>query len=239
MAKDNGWTSSAGTKRSMSAPSPGTGEVRRTSLPDTFDGIRYEIGRMVQYVKDARKDPLVVDTARLAAVHFGKFVEEMSAREGKPISAHNNKTIMLEGIDIWCRHHFAYVNDPANIEYMQTQRRMIKTTKVPREVLEHIMQPFYAAMEKTDPSFARSSYSPPPLYIGDCEEAVSLMLGMCAALDITPVRFRFGGNGGTLHHVWGKIQADGEWYDSDLTEPEYKLGDFSDFESYEELEIPL
>lgn len=197
------------------------------------------MGRMVAYVQEARKDPLVIDAARLAAVHFGKFVEEMSAREGKPIIAHNNKTIALEGIDIWCRHHFCYVNDPANVEFMQTPRRMIKQTRVPREVLEHFMEPYYKAMENADASFDRASYSPPPLYIGDCEEAVSLMLGMCAALDITPIKFRFGGTGGTLHHVWGQVQADGEWYDSDLTEPEYRLGDFSDFEHYDELEIPL
>lgn len=225
--------------RSMSAPSPAAGEVRRTALPDTFDGIRYEIGRMVRYVQDARKDPLVIDTARIVAIQFGELVREVSKSEGRPVEVHNNKTLALEGIDLWCRDHFRYVNDPANVELMQTPRRMIKTTKVPREVLEHIMEPFYAAMEQADPSFYRGNYSPPPVFIGDCEEAVCMMLGMCAALDITPVRFRFGGNGGTLHHVWGKIQADGVWYDSDLTEPEYRLGDFSDFEAFEELEIPL
>jgi hypothetical protein len=228
----------AGT-HAMSAPSPVDGEVRRTALPDTFDGIRFQIGRMVKYVQDARKDPLVIDTARLAAVHYAKFVEEMSAREGNPISAHNNKTIMLEGIDIWCRHHFCYVNDPPNIEVIQTPRRMVKMTKVAREVLEHIMEPFYAAMEEVDPAFYRGSYSPPPAFIGDCDEPVALMLAMCCCLDITPVRFRFGGNEGTLHHVWGRVFADGNWYDSDLTEPGYKLGDVSTFEAYEEVEVPL
>jgi len=213
--------------------------VRRTALPDTFDGIRYEIGRMTQYVQDARKDPLVIDAARLCTTLFGDMVEEISGREGRPIRAHNNKIIALEGIDLWCRRHFRYVNDPANVEVMQTQRRMVKQTRVAREVLEHLMEPYYEAMEQADPSFYRGSYVPAPRFIGDCEEAVSLMLGMCAALDITPVRFRFGGNGGTLHHVWGKINADGEWFDSDITEPEYKLGDFSDFEAYEELEVPL
>lgn len=101
------------------------------------------------------------------------------------------------------------------------------------------MEPYYQAMERADGSFNRASYSPPPTYIGDCEESVSLMLGMCGALDIAPVKFRFGGNGDTLHHVWGRVLADGNWYDSDITEPGYKLGEYSPFDHYEEYEVPL
>jgi hypothetical protein len=223
----------------LTAPSPRSGEVFRTNLPDTFDGIRFEIGRMVKYVQDARKDPLMIDTARIICANFGKFVEEMSRRDGKTISAHNNKTIYVEAIDIWCREYFCYVNDPPNVEVIQTAPRMVKQTKIPRDVIEHLMEPFYRAMEESDPSFHRSSYTPPPMFIGDCDEAVTIFCSLCACMEIAPIRFRFGGNDGTLHHVWARVQADGNWYDSDLTEPNFKLGDFSNFQAYEEVEIPL
>jgi hypothetical protein len=226
-------------ERAIDAAPPRDGEVIRTALPDTFDGIRWEIGRMVRYVQEARKDPLVIDTARQVAAHFGSFVQEMSAREGKPIDPHQNKVIQAEGIDLWCRHHFYYVNDPSNVEVIQTPRRMIKQTKIAREVIEHLMEPFYRAMEKEHPEFVRGSYTPPPLYVGDCDEPASLMMAMCAALEIAPVKFRFGGSNGSLHHVWGCVSCDGDWYDSDLTEPQYRLGDFSQFEHYEELEVPV
>lgn len=223
----------------IDAPSPSDGEVRRTALPDTFDGIRFEIARMVKYVQDARKDPLIIDAARQICANYGKFIEAMSAREGRPISAHNNKTLYLEGIDIWCRDHFCYVNDPPNVEVIQTPRRMVKQTRVAREVIEHIMEPFYRQMEEADPSFHRGTFSPPPVFIGDCDEGATIVLALCACMDIGPCRFRFGGNEGTLHHVWARVNADGNWYDSDITEPEYRLGDFSQFEAFEEVEVPL
>lgn len=227
------------TERAVDARAPRDGEVLRTALPDDFDGIRFEIGRMVKYVQEARKDPLIIDTSRIVASNFGKFIEEMSSRQGKPVSSHQNKVIQAEGIDLWCRNTFYYVNDPANVEVIQTPRRMVKQTRVAREVIAHIMDPFYRAMELDDPSFYRGTYEPPPLYVGDCDEAVCVFLAMCAALDIQPVKFRFGGTNGQLHHVWGCAMCDGTWYDSDLTEAGYKLGDYSTFQHYEELEVPL
>lgn len=229
-----GYASSA-----INSPPPRSGEVRRTRVPDDFNGIRFEIGRMTEYVREGRKDPLIIDTARQAAANWGRFVEEMSARRGEPVSAHNNKTIQAEGCDIFCRHYFYYVNDPTNVEVIQTPKRMVKQTKVPREVLAHIMEPFYRAMEEEDPAFDRSSYEPPPMYIGDCDEPHALFLAMCAALDIVPVHYRFGGFDGMIHHVWGRVKCDGNWYDCDLTEPGFRFGDFSPFEHYEELEVKV
>lgn len=225
--------------RAINAPGPEDGEVLHTALPDTFDGIRFEIGRMGRYVQEASKDPVVIDTARLAVSQWAKMVEEMSQREGRPVDTHNNKTIQLEGLDIWCRGHVVYVNDPANRELIQTTRRMVKTTKVPAEVLKVFIDPFYRAMELADPSFYRESYTPPQVVALDCDEAAVLICGLAAALDITPVAFRFGGNGDTLHHVWARIACDGTWYDCDLTEPRFQLGDYSDFEHFEEFEVPL
>lgn len=225
--------------RAISAPAPGRNEVRRTALPDDFGGIRFEVGRMAKFVAEARGDAVVIDCARLAASHWARMVEEMSARDGNPVSAHNSKAIALEGIDLWCRAHFCYQNDGTNIEVIQTPQRMVNMTRVPKDVLKHFIEPFYRAFEKADPAFQRASYDPPPLFVGDCDEAASMVCAMAAALDITPVAFRFGGGGGTLHHVWARVYADGEWYDSDVTEPEFKLGDVSPFEHYENYEIPL
>lgn len=225
--------------RSITAPAPAIGEVRRTALPDTFDGIRFEVGRMAQYVQEARSDKVVIDCARMVAAQWGRMVEDLSAREGNPISAHNSKVIALEGIDLWCRAHFGFQEDGANVEVIQTPSRMIRTIGLGREVLERFMEPFYQALERSDGSFDRKAHRPVQVVAGDCDEASTLVCAMAAAINITPVAFRFGGTGGTLHHVWARAFADGEWYDSDVTEPEFKLGDVSAFEHYEEYEIPL
>lgn len=226
-------------RKAIDAPAPGEGRIIRTALPDTFDGIRFEIGRMAKYVAEARRDPVVIDAARFAASHWGKIVQQMSEEEGNPIDVHNNRTIALEGIDMWCRGLFSYKNDPAGIEMLQTPRRMVRTTKIPRDVLLHFMDPIYRSLENEIPNFDRSKYPPQPLFAGDCDEAATIICAMAASIDITPVAFAFGGDGGTLHHTWAKVQADGEWYDSDITEPTFRLGDKSRFDAYEEYEVPL
>lgn len=226
-------------QRAIDAPGPGNGQVTRTALPDTFDGIRFEIGRMAKYVSEARRDPVVIDAARMAASHWGRIVAQISEQEGRPIDVHNNKTIALEGIDIWCRNNFVYQNDPAGIELLQTPRRMIKMTKMSREVLAHFMEPFYKALEIEDPGLYRGKIETAPVCSGDCDEACLLICSMAASIDITPVSFSFGGGGGTLHHTWARVQADGTWYDSDITEPTFRLGDKSIFDHEEEYIVPL
>jgi hypothetical protein len=226
-------------RKAIDAPSPGDGQIVRTALPDTFDGIRFEIGRMAKYVAEARRDPVVIDAARMAASQWGRIVAQLSEEEGHPIDVHNNKTIALEGIDIWCRDIFCYQEDPAGIEMLQTPRRMVKTTKVAREVIAHVMGPFYRALEREDPGFDRGKFSPRPIFVGDCDEASTIVCAMAASIGITPVAFAFGGDGGTLHHTWAKVSADGEWYDCDVTEPNFRLGDKSNFDHYEEYEVPL
>ena len=194
---------------------------------------------MAEHVAEARKDPVVIDCARIAASQWGKLVERLSAEAGEPVDVHNNKTIALEGIDIFCREYFCYQNDPYNAELIQTPRRMVKATRIPREVLEHLMDPFYKALERDDPTFFRGNYPPVPMFIGDCDESATMVCAMAAALEIAPVAFRFGGNEETLHHVWAYINADGNWWDSDVTEPGFRLGDFSPFDHFETYEIPL
>lgn len=227
-------------KRSaVSAPSPRSGEVKRTSLPDTFDGIRFEIGRMVQYVRDSVSDPAV--RRKAAEIQGG-----VPARLGGP----DDRALRLRTIDEWCRSHFRYVNDPPNVEVIQTPGRMVKQTEVPVEVLENIMTPFYDAFARS--GFDALAYVPPPTYVGDCDEGVTAMTGLCVCTfgrggagmggpGNPEVRyfFQFGGNEGTLHHVWAKTLMDGVEYHADHTEPGYKLGDHSPFEAYEDVEVEL
>lgn len=218
----------------ITAPPPRDGEVRRTALPDTFDGIRFEIGRMVEYVRDAVNDPVVSRHAQaICEAHAAlSGPENLDTMDGR-----------LAAIDSWCRACFVYVNDPPNVEVIQTPRRMVKQTQVPPEVIRSIISPFYDAMGSVMSPAAVEAYEPPGITSGDCDEGGLLLLSNCACVGIRPpdgsLRFKFGGHDGTLHHVWGLVGCGDRWFDSDLTEPDYKLGDFSRFEHYEEIEVPL
>lgn len=226
-------------RSAVSSPSPRSGEIRRTSLPDTFDGIRFEIGRMLQYVKDSVHDPTVL---RKAA--------EIQRSGGSRMSGPDGRALGIQAIDDWCREHFRYVNDPPNVEVIQTPGRMVKQTEVPVEVIQYLMTPFYDAFQKA--GVDASDYVPPPTYVGDCDEGVTQMTGLCACTfgpgspSMKGARpsearyfFQFGGNEGTLHHVWSKTMLDGVEYHADHTEPGYKLGDHSPFDAYEDVEVDL
>lgn len=233
----------------LDAPPPGSGEIRRTALPDTFDGIRFEIGRMTKYVESARKDPWMADFASWISSSYGKMAGDFAAMQGGQVA--DQRLVDCEALDLWCRDHFAYVNDPPNIEVIQTPRRMVKQTLVPASVLKCILEPFYEEFAQAAPGLYVEGYVPPSLYYGDCDEAVVCFLGLSVALPRNsspemngpagaPVRafFRFGGNDGTLHHVWARVRIGEHEIDADHTEPGYKMGDFSPFEAYEEVEVP-
>jgi hypothetical protein len=198
--------------------------VRHTKLPDTFDGIRFEIGRMVKYVQDAASDPIVIENAEMIC------------------SGSKDTMSSVRDIEAWCRQHYVYLNDPPNIEFIQTPRRMVKQTQVPPEVILHAIGPVVEAMREALGPEAVRDYTPPDITWGDCDEGSAFVLGHCASKEIGPLLFDFGGHEGTLHHVWGKIHlspADRDGLAADLTEPDYTLGDFSRFEHYESVEIPL
>jgi hypothetical protein len=233
----------------LNAPSPDTGEVRHTALPDTFDGIRFEIGRMIRYVQDASNDPVVRRHTSEVCAQYRAMVSSMNGP-----APNTEPALCAEAIDAWCRDHFVYVNDPPNVEVIQTPRRMIKQTKIPKDVIMFFCEPFLEAFEQTGISFSRNEYIPPDVYIGDCDEAACAMLGMCAcvgsqgkdsrvgsasAAKLGPLQYRFGGNDGTLHHVWSYVGVNGSFVDADHTEPDFKLGDHSSFEAFEAVEIPL
>ena len=218
---------------------PKSGEVRRTALPPTFDGIRFEIGRMIRYVQGAAQDPFMKAHTKEVLREFTDVLDKDAQMNGTKALA--PELIAVGAIDAWCRAHFCYVNDPPNIEVIQTPQRMVKQTKVPSTVIRDIIQPFYQAMETVAPAEEVMAYEPPGVCYGDCDEGGILFMSQCACspVSLKPLRFRFGGHEETLHHVWDRVKAGNDWVDSDLTEEGYGLGDFSKFEHYEEVEVPL
>jgi hypothetical protein len=226
----------------ITSPPPGPGEIKRTALPDTFDGIRFEIGRMAQYVTAARTDPIVVaNTEFVCSRHIGAL-ERAARMNGHTLDGANPEAVCVEAIDQWCREHFVYVNDPPNIEVIQTPRRMIQITRVSPEVIRHILGPLLDVMAQVAGGSAAAEYEPPPVCAGDCDEGSTLFLskcGACTVARIRPLLFEFGGHDGTIHHVWGRVGIGEKFLDSDLTEPGYALGDYSKFPHYEQVEIPL
>lgn len=236
-------------KSALESPPPEAGEVIRTALPDTFDGIRFEIGKMVNYVKHAANDPFMVEHASSIVEGFARRAE----MGGVSLSGVDPRGLAMEAIEGWCRDHYSYVNDPPNIEIIQTPKRMVKQTMIPEAVTRDIMEPVLGAMENALGARVRE-YKFPGMTSGDCDEGSTLMNANCAAWkgdagtlaarqglggSIRPIRFRFGGNGGTLHHVWARPYLGEDGVDCDLTEPGYGLGDYSKFEQYEEVEVEL
>lgn len=189
---------------------------------------RFSVDRMIKGVQDCRKDEVMIDFARQIGTRFAAMVAHFSGQDGNNVSPHNNKTLFLEGIDIWCRANFS----------QQDGGRGPSTQKA-RDVIEHVMAPWYEAMELDDPSKYRGSLTPPPAYVGDSVDATILMLGACACLEIQPLMFRFGLENGEPVHVWGRVMADGHWYDSDISDASLKLGQAQKFQKYEDVEIPL
>ncbi len=224
-------------RSALTAPSPTDGEVRHTKLPDDFNGIRFEIGRMIQYVKDAAVDPVVIENVEAICEDYA---ERMGI--GRDSSGMDDRRTCVEAIEAWCRSHYVYLNDPPNIEFIQTPRRMIKQTRVPPDVIRFVIEPLFDAMKSAANASAVDAYDPPGITWGDCDEGSDFVLGHAAAKGIKPLMFDFGGHDGTLHHVWGKIhlgEDDPKGLAADLTEPDYTLGDYSRFEHYESVEIPL
>lgn len=186
------------------------------------------VGRLSKAVADGRKDGLLIDCARLVATHYGKMVEHFSTAEGSPIAAHNNKTLFLEGLDYWCRSLFTG----------QTGRS--GSTEDPKDLILRVMEPWYEAMEQEDPSkYKMGRRLALPTYAGSPEDVIAVELGMLACLDVTPIQLRYGIEDGTPRRVWGRVQADGKWYDTDPTEGGFGLGNFVEHQNYQDVDIPL
>lgn len=191
----------------------------------------FDLARMTKIVEGTRKDAISIDFARFICTKFAKMVEHFSKLEGRPVSGHNNKTLFLEAIDIWCRRKLGCPGMNGTGQAW---------TDDPKKVVEAVMRPWYEALALEDPSrYRMRPQAPAPCYVGRPEDAIAYLMGLCACLEVGPVRFRFGKTGDTYEHVWAKIHADNKWYDSDLSNPEFKLGDHYEFQEYEEVEVPL
>lgn len=198
------------------------------SAATAFQGIDSDIGRMAEAVQDARKDEVLIEFARLLGPQFGKMVEYQAEAEGRPVSAHNNKTLFLEAVDLWFRTVFT-----------GGEGRPGRPAKTAKEMIVRVMTPFYGAMELKDPSQWRGALEPPPPYAGTYVDALCTELGVAACLEVQPVRLRFGIDRGVAKHVWGMVNADGRWWDTDISRPEFRLGEHLKFGEYDEVEVPL
>lgn len=212
---------------------PAPGETLRTPIPDTFDGIRYEIGRLVKYIEEGHKDPAVIATAqKIAALAAG------TARQLKrKVNRDTRDLIWLEGIHAWCHANFEHVSNPANVELLKTPQRMIRELEVPEQLSRAVWEPIrdqMAAAAAKDPAKLKL---PAPRITGNSALAACLALTLAAAVGITPLRLRFGGAGGTLHYAWGSANADGRWTDVDILLP--KFGKALKFDCYEVVDIPI
>ncbi len=194
----------------------------------------YDLSRMTDRVLDARTDHIYFDFVRILGPQYAKMVEHYSTKEGNRVPAHNNKVLFLEAIDIWARKRLGAA---------QNFNSGGKKIEDPREALVYAMEPVYEAMELADPSeYKMRRREAPPIYVGDERDAVACVMGLAACLDVTPMRFVFGGTKKGDHEdyrrVWAKIRADGNWFDTDVMTPGV-LGDRPDFPHYKEVEVAL
>lgn len=200
--------------------------------------LEFNLNRMTERVMDARTDHVLCDFSRIIGPQYARMVEKISTMEGDRVAAHNNKTLFLEAIDLWGRKRLGAEQQP------QPGARKIED---PRDAVVYAMEPWYEALDLDDPStYKLKRREPPPVYVGDETDAVTLLMGVAACLDITPMRFRFGGRSASVmgkkeevfQRVWAKIRADGNWYDSDIMTPG-ALGQHPEFDHYEEVEVGL
>jgi hypothetical protein len=199
----------------------------------------YDLNRMTEQVLDARTDHIYFDFSRVIGPQYAKMVEKFSTMEGNRIAAHNNKTLFLEAIDLWGRKRLGAGQGGTRMGAASNSRRI----EDPRNAVVYSMEPWYEALELDDPSkYKLKRREPPPIYVGGEAEAVATIMGLAACLDITPMRFVFGGrkeNGkDNYERVWAKIKADGNWYDLDIMTPGV-LGDRPDFPHYKEVEVAI
>lgn len=200
--------------------------------------LEFNLGRMTERVLDARKDHVLCDFSRVIGPQYARMVQKFAALQGEEVPAHNNKALFLEVMDLWARKRLGAEQEP-----MPGARKI----EDPREAVIYAMEPWYEALDLDDPSkYKLKRREPPPIYVGDETDAVTLLMGIAACLDITPMRFVFGGREANVmgkkeevfQRVWAKVKADGTWYDSDIMTPG-ALGQRPEFEHYEEVEVGL
>lgn len=215
------------------APILAPNEIVRTTLPDSFDGIRYEIGRVVKYIQEGRKDPAVIALAQKIAELAAGTARQLKRK----VNSDTRDLIWLEGIHAWCHANFEHVSNPVHIELLKTPARMIRELDIPEAFSRALWEPIrdqMAASAGKDPAKLKL---PTPKITGNSAMAGCLVLTLAAAVGITPLRLRFGGDDGTLYYIWGSAHAGGQWHDVDILLP--KFGKALKFNCYENVDIPL
>lgn len=220
------------------APSgiPGPGQTFRDAIPNDERGIRFEVGKMREYVRHFSGDRLVVQTAR-------RVIQLCPAKD---------KTCEMQALWRWAKDHMRYVNDPEEKELLTTPVLNLQEIMTPPEVIRRVlgddlirqMSGFgigHALLEadarKTQlvcrGCFRTELTGLKPTTSGDCDEAATFLATLLASVGIKP-RFRFGGSedsramdGCNYHHVWVQGQDEtGNWIDMDITEPKKPFGWF-------------
>lgn len=196
------------------------GETRSTKLPDSFDGIRYTLGRMVKMIQESRKDPLVIGTARKIAA--------LSLPGRKIRKDHPREWWILKGIYGWCKDNFVYVDDPVGIELIQTPNRMLRELEIPPQLQTLMWKPIAKVM---------GGKMPRPKMTGDSDESATIALALAAAAGIGPLKLCLGGQAGTFYYVWGAAKINGKWLNIDILSE--KFDTHPPFENLEDLEVPI
>jgi hypothetical protein len=212
---------------------PGPGEAFRRSIPNDERGIRFEIGKMVQYAQTSRADPVVVKTARTIT----------------QLCPAKDKRCEMQAIFQWTKDRYRYINDPENKEVISTAQAQLADIMTPPAVLRMILgdnlirQMMHfganeAIITNTENQIqCRGCYEPSmsdfdgirPRTSGDCDEGATLLASLLLGAAI-PARYRFGGHEGgdggeNWHHVWVQAQDEqGNWIDMDPTEARSRLG---------------
>lgn len=177
------------------------GEVKRFQFPESMDGIRFTIGRMIQIIQEAKSDPLVIATARKISA---LTTSSRKIREGE------RDLTVLKGIHAWCKGHFEYVNDPVNVELIQTPNRMLRELDIPPQLHMLMWKPIAKVMKGALPR---------PKMTGDSDESTILGLSLAAAVGIEPLRITLGGHDGTMFYAWGAAKTAGKWWNIDILTP--------------------
>lgn len=210
-------------------PLPKPNEVLKTQLPDSLDGIRFEIARISKYITEGAKDPLVITLAqKVAELSIG------TARQlRRKITDETRDLIVLEGIHAWGHANFEHVSNPANTEVIKTPAKMLRELEIPEEFARSIWEPIRDVMAKKPEKLTL----PKPRITGSTAVSTCLLLTLAAAVGITPMRMRFGGDDGSLYYLWGNVSAAGKWHDVDILLP--KFGKHKAFGCYELIDIPI
>lgn len=196
------------------------GQTRKAKLQESVNGIPSVIGRMVTHVQGARKDTLVIETARKIGV--------LATSSRKPASESERQILSLRAIHAWCAAHFEYVDDPENVEVIQTPNRMLRALKIPLALQTAMWEPIGKVL---------GGRMPAPKICGDSDEASTLVMSLAAAIGIGPLRFQLGGHWDTVHYAWGAAKVGGKWYDLDILVN--KFNTHGDVEPMGHIDIPL